>query len=262
MIAKYSELVKADLLDRITYIWNEMFGAVFLAIILFIFVNMWTTIFAGNPTFSGFTLAQMIWYLAVAEIIAGVAGGQAIEKIGEDVRTGTLATSLLKPINYVGAQLALQLGLFYYKTVTLGLLVFPVAYLLVGPIPFSVQAGLGALMTATFGIVLNFTLVTTLGLLAFWYEDTSAFYWVYQKSTFILGGMLVPLDIYPTWLYNIIQYLPFSLMVYGPAKLFIHYDSAHAATLLLHQLAWVIAGSIILFAVYNLGIRRVNIHGG
>ena len=39
-----------------------------------------------------------------------------------------------------------------------------------------------------------------IGLSAFWIVDTSPVYWIWQKLAFVLGGLLLPLELYPDWL--------------------------------------------------------------
>ena len=57
------------------------------------------------------------------------------------------------------------------------------------------------------------------GLSAFWLEDTSGLYLIYTRLTMILGGMLIPLDLFPGWLKNLVVYLPFPYLVWGPVHL-------------------------------------------
>lgn len=52
-------------------------------------------------------------------------------------------------------------------------------------------------------------MMALIGLAAFLVEETNSFELIYQKAVFILGGMLLPLDMFPEWLQRIARLLPF-----------------------------------------------------
>jgi ABC-2 type transport system permease protein len=67
-------------------------------------------------------------------------------------------------------------------------------------------------MVAPFGIVAS-ALVTAwylgIGLLAFWLHDVAPVYWVWQKLMFVLGGLLLPLELYPAFIQRVAAFTPF-----------------------------------------------------
>ena len=261
-LAKYYEVAKIHVLEKVSYSWNQVFYGLIIGIVLFVFVHIWQAIYAGKPTIEGFSIAQMIWYLALAEVIVFSAGGGGIERIGDDVKSGVIASSLTKPLNFVGKEFAVLLANFFYTLLVSGFIAFAVAYLLVGPIPFHL-ANIPLVLAMLVGsAILNFTLVIFLGLFAFWFEDVSSIYFIYQKFLFILGGMFVPLDVYPVWIQGIVKYLPFSFIMYMPSKLFVHFDWDVFLTGIIGQVGWILVGAVLLKVIYDKGIKRVNINGG
>lgn len=86
--------------------------------------------------------------------------------------------------------------------------------------------------------------------------------WIYQKFIFILGGFLIPLDLYPDWLQVIAKALPFSAMIYGPSKLFIAPSWGFLAEVLLLQAAWIIALGTALMFSYRRGVTYLTVNGG
>jgi len=261
-LSKYYELARTDLFEKITYFWNQLFGALFISIILFIFLQIWTTLGQEQGLLQGYTVPQLLWYLAFAEVILFSSGNEWLEKIGEEVRSGALGLHLLKPMNYVGAKFSLHFENFLYSFFSIGIFAFSVCYFLVGPIPVSITTVLTAFIAATLGALLNFFFITTLGLLAFWLEDVSSIWWIYSKLLFIIGGMLIPLDLYPDWLQAITNYLPFSYIMYWPAKILVNYAGINILSVFGMQLLWILIAAFILTSTYLAGIRQVNMHGG
>ena len=101
-----------------------------------------------------------------------------------------------------------------------------------------------------------------IGLAAFVTEDVSAFMWIYQKFAFILGGLLVPLDFYPAWLQTIAKALPFSSMVYGPARLFVEPTLEQFLTVMLMQIVWIAVFGVLLLIAYRRGLTLLTVNGG
>ncbi len=93
-------------------------------------------------------------------------------------------------------------------------------------------------------------------------KDVAPFMWIYQKFIFILGGFLIPLDFYPSWLQVIAKALPFSAMIYGPSKLFIQPSWALLSNVLLLQAVWIIALGTTLLISYRRGITYLTVNGG
>jgi hypothetical protein len=89
----------------------------------------------------------------------------------------------------------------------------------VGPIAFSVSG-----LALPLAFVVDFLGYFAIGLCAFWMESTAGLTLIYSRLTMLLGGMLMPMDIFPEGLKRIVQSLPFASIVYGPARLFVAGD--------------------------------------
>ena len=111
-------------------------------------------------------------------------------------------------------------------------------------IPFVLIVGILALL-------LDFFMMSIIGLLAFVAEDTDSFRLIYQKLTFILGGLMLPIDFLPDWLQNIAYSLPFSLTTYAPAKLFVAFSWEQLGEILIRQFIWLTLIGFLLWRQYR-----------
>ena len=109
---------------------------------------------------------------------------------------------------------------------------------------------------------LEFCFEALIGLAAFWTEDISAFRWVYQKISFILGGLLLPLDFYPVWLGRLAKLLPFASIMYAPGRLFVDPAPERLLTTLTLQLGWLVALGVLFHFLSRHALRRLTINGG
>jgi ABC-2 type transport system permease protein len=110
--------------------------------------------------------------------------------------------------------------------------------------------------------ILNFAIYALIGLAAFVTEDVTAFVWIVQKFAFVFGGLLIPLDFYPAWLQAVARALPFSAMVYAPARLFVDPTPAAFLDTLGIQLAWILALGLLTSLAYRKGVAILTVNGG
>jgi ABC-2 type transport system permease protein len=136
------------------------------------------------------------------------------------------------------------------------------AFVIAG-VPHFTWEGIAAWPVLAFlALCIDFVAYFSIGLLAFWTEETQSFSFVFSRLTLVLGGVLAPLDIFPQPLRSIAQALPFSSILYGPARTLVHFDAGYLGFLLVQQLLTLAGGTLILLVIYSIAIRRVNINGG
>ena len=88
---------------------------------------------------------------------------------------------------------------------------------------------------------------------AFWLRDTKSAWFLYQKLVFVLGGMLLPLEVLPRPVEIVAKLLPFAAFSYAPARL----ASGHVEPgWLLVQLAWLVTLALLAFKTFSAGERR------
>ncbi|MDP7182197.1 MAG: ABC-2 family transporter protein, partial [Candidatus Woesearchaeota archaeon] len=225
-LAKYWQIAKSEFHHELSDSGNSFVGIAILVVVLFVFLQIWKTVYGQETTIEGFTIAQMIWYLAVAEIITFSNASHKVEDINEEVRTGLFSLSLLKPINYAYRWLANLFGYGSFVLLFFGSMGLVLAWLFVGTIPFTFSYIPFILIAVLGALFMNFLFVLIYGLLSFWFEETESLSWIHTKFTFIMGGMFMPYEVYPAWIQPILHKLPFSYMMYGPAKLFVKFSFA------------------------------------
>ncbi len=259
---KYVEIARMALANRFVYLGDAISRPLFFAVILFVFFQLWQKVFTqGQPLVDGFGALETLWYLVMTEAI--ILSVPRLEgRVDVEVKTGSIAYIIGRPCNYLLYHLSFGLGEafpLFLLNLSVGILV---ALFLIGPfafkwiiLPFLLLSVLGA-------FVLHFYITMCLGLLAFWVEDATPFFWVYSKMLFILGGLLIPLSFFPSWLQEFAQALPFHNVLYGPAKLFVQGELALVSSLLSWQIIWIFVFAALAHGMFTLGSRRVHIHGG
>ncbi len=262
-IRKYMAVLQVSIASNLAYIAEVFFRALLLVVLVFILAQLWKTTFSarGAIRLSGFSISDMIWYLVAAETIA-ISMPALTRMIDQEVRSGQLAYLLGRPCNYVLYHFAQYLG---ERLVRLGMnaaVGAVLALLIIGPPQFNLVGLVAWPLVAFLALCIDFVAYMTIGLLAFWTENTDSFALIFSRLTLVLGGVLAPLEIFPQPLRSIAQALPFSAILYGPSRTLVHFEFDRFVALLEQQALMLLIGGLILLTVYQIAIRRVNINGG
>lgn len=254
-------VLRMGALHQAAYGWELVARSLFLVVILFVFRQLYSRVLPPGGGLEGYDTATILWYLVLTEAML-TATPRLGPIVDEEVRSGQLATFLVRPLNYLS----------YHRWRFMGetAVCFPVNLCVGGLLALGLEGlpsvapleALAALVPVGLGFLLHFHISMALALGAFWVEDSTPFFWVYQKVLFILGGLLLPLDFFPAWIRPVADALPFSLMLYGPARLVLRFDWGTWGWLVGRQLVWLVVLAGVTSLVFRWGQRRVVIHGG
>lgn len=260
---KYGAITLTNLQNQLAYVWDALGRAVFIVLIMFIFVQLWSAAFEAKDAaeIAGLTLADTIWYFLIAEVIE-LGKFRHDQRISEEVKDGSIAYTLNRPYNYLSYHFCNGMGEAVVKMALIFLLGLPIVLWYAGAPSISWPAVPAVLIVIFLAMVLDFCMASSIGLLAFVTEDTFSFRLIYQKLMFILGGLLIPLDFLPEWLQRIARLLPFSQVTYAPAKLFVAFDAQLFWETVGLQLFWILITGLVLFLQYRWATRRLVVNGG
>src|SRR5215211_2913837 len=110
-IRKYTWIGLTAARSNLAYLGEVATRTVFLAVILYIFLQLWRVTYTetGAARLGGLTLAQMLWYLSMTEAIT-LSAPRVAQEVDQDVRTGALAVQLIRPLSYPLYRLWTTLG--------------------------------------------------------------------------------------------------------------------------------------------------------
>jgi ABC-2 type transport system permease protein len=249
--------------SNLAYLGDVSSRVLFLGIILYVFLRLWQTTYSqtGSTQLGGLSLTQMLWYLTMTEAIV-LSNPRVSQAVDEDVRTGTLAVQLLRPMSYALYRLSATLGERFVRfsiNLSAGAVITTV---LVGPAK-SLSFGLVALVVSLpLAFLLDFLGNFWIGLGAFWLEDTNGIFLLYSRFIMIGGGVLIPLELYPAAAQPILRWLPFSNVASGPARIFVDPSWSELLLLLTRQLSGALILALGVWLTYRVALRRVFVNGG
>ena len=190
-------------------------------------------------------------------------GGRKLSsKISNDVKSGNIAYNINKPYSYIEYALFTHLGDIFIKSIIYTILGISLGFILLGSIPtLNIISILVILLTCILATTISTLIIIFISLFSFFIEDASPIYWIYSKFILILGTIF-PIEYFPISLQGILKYSPIYVVSYGPAKLFVNYNSIEAIKILVAQTIYIVITFIICKLFYNKGVKKINVNGG
>ncbi|MEK3720762.1 ABC transporter permease [Paenibacillus sp. FSL H8-0034] len=259
---KYGAIGRVTLRNHFAYVYDFLIRSIFLILIMYIFIQLWSVTYQGEGTslIEGYSYAQMIWYILFAEALT-TAFPSLATRVEEEVKNGDVGYKLTRPLNYIAFH---YVG--YVSEVTVRLLVNLSIGGLLGVAIFGWPdfgwGWMGFLLMSLGAITINFLLNMALALCAFWVEETRGLEFVYHKLLFTVGGMLMPLELFPKLLQEVCRWLPFQTVLYFPAKTAVKWADVALAPMLLTQMCWILLLGAGVWMIYRRGVRKLNVNGG
>jgi ABC-2 type transport system permease protein len=231
----------------------------FYGFILIVFAALWAAaVDANGGPISGYGYAALVWYVTGAEATVVATRPRLIEEIGYDISDGSVAVDMLRPISVAVFRMSVEVGEAVAHLIFAAAVGAIAAYLYVGQPP-SWESALLFVPAAVLGVACIVASQFAFGAVAFWLEDAKSAWFLYQKLIFLLGGMLLPLQLLPDWLESVARFTPFITMAYVPARLL----SGHVEPeLLLLQAGWLVALVGAASYAFASGERRLQGAGG
>jgi ABC-2 type transport system permease protein len=261
-LVKYGAIGRVTLRNQFAYVYDFLIRSIFLIMIMYIFIQLWRVTYQGEGTalIEGYSYEQIIWYILFAEALT-TAFPSLSTKIEDEVKNGDVGYKLTRPLSYIGFH---YVG--YVSEVGIRLLVNLCVGSMLGIALFgwpSFGWGWAGFAIVSLGsVTINFLLNMGLALCAFWVEETRGLEFVYHKLLFTIGGMLMPLELFPQLLQDVCRWLPFQTVLYFPSKTAVRWEDVHLLPMLSVQLLWIVLIGTAVALMYRLGVRKLNVNGG
>lgn len=212
---------------------------------------------ADNPAY-----AKGIWAIAASQTIFGGERPELSIKIGRDIKDGTVAMYLLRPVSYINQAMFSYIGRSIPDQCSIGIFAFGAAFLLTKTMPIPIYVLPFAVLFLLIGIVMYVILQTLLGLTGFWTSDTSGVHLMNHKLNLLFGGIIIPFALLPDTVSKIVRFTPWSVSAAQPGYVSTHFTWG----LYVEMMGVLIAYSLIFYTLCLImskrGIRKLSIGGG
>ena len=176
---------------------------------------------SGRSTLAGFTPRGMVLYYVFVILMGRIVQSNEMELgIAQDIYEGSLNRYLIYPVPYAAFKFAEQAGSLAPHLVQM-ILFGVLAPMIVGIpeeihiTPASVAMCLVSLALAN---LLHYLLIFPIHAVAFWADNVWSLMVAERFAISLLGGLLLPLDLFPDWVRAPLAWLPFPYLFSVPVR--------------------------------------------
>lgn len=247
-------------LSTIMYLIGEVF-------ILIVTYYLWKGIFSssGETVIKGFTFSEMIVYVLISFLTGQFTYTDVSYDILSEVKDGSIAVNLLRPLSYEKRMFAQGLGNIFYSFVVIVVwgLIGVTIYLFKSGMSISFGQIIFYFISCILGILISFYYSYIFGLLSFKLTNMWGLSQVMGAIMKLLSGLLIPIVFFPSWAQGIFDLLPFKSMIYTPTMIYMgKLEKIEIIKSLGIQIIWIIILSFIAKKFWNKLIKDLVILGG
>lgn len=272
-LKKYVPFVKASWLTTLAYRYHVYLWVLSDVLSTGLMCLLWVAIYSvqsggtASGIINGFTLMEMIQYVLYVRIAASFVGyTETFWSISEDIRTGSIAMTLLKPISYRIKNMASSIGVFSASFVMLSLpllLLFTFVFWQLGVPTASVMQFFMFVLTSFFGLLIVDSIDFLFGLVSIF---TGALFGLGQIKSIIfefLSGAILPIAFFPQSVQAVVQFLPYHSMISSPVNILLgKITMDQYGNIVITQLVWVVVLNLACKLVFDRFVKHVVAVGG
>lgn len=261
--AAYAELARIRLLSLLAHRANFYTGILVYTINVAGYALFWVAVYAGRDQVGGLTLDQMLTYLAMGYMARAFYFNDLDFEVANDVRDGTVAVLLTRPLPYLGQKVALAVGQAVFRAAFVSLpgLALLALFLPLRLPPAGVWLPFAASLILAF--VLNAQINLLTGLVAVWSPRIRGVVWARRLVVDFLSGVYLPISLWPPAVRVALEWSPLPCIAYVPSLIFAGgLKGAAAWALLARGAAWAVVLGAALAALWRLATRHLTVHGG
>ncbi|MEU6385605.1 ABC-2 family transporter protein [Streptomyces bauhiniae] len=229
-----------------------------------IIVCTYRALWDARPHLGGYDQAQAVTYVWLGQALLStlaIGGGGVEEELMERIRTGDVAVDLYRPADLQLWWLAADLGRACFQLLGRGVLPFLFGMLCFHAyLPPDAGTWLALLVTLILAMLVGFGIRYLLALSAFWLLDGSGVTRIAQLAGYFCSGMLLPLNVFPGTLGEVVRALPWSALLQAPADVLL--GRADLLGVWLFQAGWAVALLGAGRLLQSAATRRVVVQGG
>ena len=236
-------------------------------ILLTVWIFLWKYLYSIKGGIIGISEQYLVTYFILSNGLSVIMfNSDVIGEVVNDIRTGNIAFHLARPYNYAFSILAKTIGrkiLFNSIFVVLPMVI--IATVIFGfEAPASISRLFLAASSALIAFFIFFGIYFIGGLSAFWMMELhGAIPLLLENSIRLLSGFLIPIWLFPSWLYSIAQYLPIRCGFDLPLSIYVgRGDMNFIINGFIIEFIWLILIYLIGLVVWNRGIQKLVIQGG
>lgn len=262
--AMYAAFVRAGFRRWSTYRQATFAGLFTNCVFGFLKCYLYLAALGAQDSTGGYGAAQLVTVVWLGQGLINVVSLWGWSELAERIRTGDVATDLLRPVNPLWSFMAADLGRAGYAAtirlmipLAVGAVFFPM-YIPMRPTTYPLLV-----ISVVLAVLVCFAGRYLMNLSAFWLLDIRGVQAVWMTLSTVLGGLMVPIAFYPTWAQAVIWATPFPAMFQAPLDIAVERGPVSSQLVLIGvQLVWVVGLLALCSLVQRRAVLKLVVQGG
>lgn len=258
----YPTMLRVGLAETIAY-RAEMLVWMLTTTMPLVSLALWSAVARDAPV-GPYGEKEFVRYFLVTLLVRQLTGCWLVWELNHEIRTGILSQRLLRPVHPFVAYSAENLGALPIRALIsspIAIIAFYVGgqHLFSGR-PILILPWILSLIGAW---LINFFVMALVGSLAFYLESALGVFDAYFGLFMVFSGYLIPLSLFPNWLTNLNNWLPFRYTIGFPVELasgMLNPDRIGPELAI--QWSWAAICCILSLLLFRRGINRYSAFGG
>lgn len=261
---KYWTAYKSAYQENITYKGPVFIRAIRDVLLTLFFIVLWSAVFQQKEVINGYTFNSIITYYILVRLMDQLYSFQTTRLLNEDIVEGNLSNYLVKPMNYILYLASYVLGRRTARTTLTFILVIAIFVFFSNYVmpPSNLINLLIFILSAMLSWILFFEIAFLLGVISFWFSEVSNLRSVLEHIILILGGLWIPIDLFPEKIAQIVNLLPFKYLYNSPVQVYQGKLSTNdLLTMFVIELVWITLFHLIGKYLFSRGLKTYAAFG-
>ena len=264
---KYSSILRASIITALEYKANSIVGLFAIFTGLFIEYLIWSMVYesqSSSYTIDGWTFNRLIAYIFLSMIVGQLKSSWVTShEMIMQIRQGFMNQYIVKPISFFSYHLMNFIGtnILYYIPYTILFIIAPIIFndlifINIVQIPFF-------LLALIISIYLSYSIYFFMVCFAFWFGEVRALLAAYNIAMFVLAGQIIPIDFFPDYYINFINYTPIPYLIKFPVDIAmaLEINFSEWIIMLCTGIFWCLIMRLSSGFLYSIGIKRYEAYG-
>lgn len=265
----YKPFTHAGMLLAAQYRVNFIFFILGDILMCFISYFLWKAVFAsgGTQSFMGFTQTDMIGYIFISFLTRTIGYSDGSYVVGEEIRDGSIAMRMIKPIRFDLAFLFQELGertittVFVFIPLIAGVEIYKIA--VTGVFAFNPGNFMLYLLSLVLSYLICFYFNVCYGYSAFVLKNLWGSNFLKETIVGFLSGGVIPLSFFPAGIGEVLKLLPFASLTYTPVMIYIGmFSPSQIVRSFVMQIFWLCFFIVLQQIIWNAAVKRMSVQGG
>ncbi|MGE7890636.1 ABC transporter permease [Bacillus cereus] len=259
----YIKVISLTIKEEFQYRLHILIRIIISLIPLLSQVYLWITLYSNTANISGYGFNEMITYTVIAKLLYEIITPTVNWQIYSEIVNGEITKYFIRPVSFLRYWFTRNIGVKIVSlTVSSILILTVIIFKSIFLLPSISYFGL-FIISCVLSLILFFFIYYVISLLAFWFTDVWAFFFMAGNLITFGSGALIPLNMLPDPLYTILNFMPFSKLIYFPINIFlerINFTEIIKGFGL--QVIWIILFMLLANWLYRIGTKKYIAPGG